>query len=121
MFSMGALLLAVGGLQFVSSVAAAIAYSSLLGAAAGMQGVVAGMIWAHYYGRTGLGRVQEPATMVMISAAALAPLPLAAFRQLSGDYTFGLLVTAVIPVLCAIMSCFFDQKRARCEAETVES
>jgi MFS family permease len=120
MFSMAALLLAVVVLQLVSTVAAAVAYSSLLGAAAGMQGVVAGMIWAHYYGRTGLGRVQGPATMVMISAAALAPLPLAAFRQLSGDYSLGLLVMAAIPVLCAIMSRFFDPKRARRDAETIE-
>lgn len=120
MSSMILLLLAVVGLQFVFTVAAAIAYSSLLGAAAGMQGVVAGMIWAHYYGRTGLGSVQGPATMVMISAAALAPLPLAAFHQLSGDYSLGLLVMASIPVACAVMSCFFDPKRARRDVEAVE-
>jgi hypothetical protein len=90
----------------------------LLGAAAGTQGVAAGMIWAHYYGRAGLGRVQGPATMVMISAAALAPLPLAAFRQLSGDYALGLLVMAAIPVACAVMTRFFDPERARRDAQT---
>ncbi|MGB3684175.1 MAG: hypothetical protein WA990_16980, partial [Rubrobacteraceae bacterium] len=84
----------------------------VVGAAAGIQGVVAGTIWAHYYGRHGLGRVQGPATMVMISAAALAPLPIAALRQFTGDYVLGLAAMAAIPVLCAIMLYFFDPKRA---------
>lgn len=121
MVSLGLLLAAVVGLQFVSTVPTAVAYSVLLGAASGSQGVVAGMIWAHYYGRNGLGRVQGPATMVMISAAALAPLPLAAFRQLSGDYSLGLLVMAAIPILCAIMARLFDPRRARRDAETVQA
>lgn len=121
MVSLGLLLLAVVGLQFVSALSTAIAYSGLLGAASGMQGVVAGMVWAHYYGRAGLGRVQGPATMVMISAAALAPLPLAAFRQLTGDYALGLLVMAAIPVACAVMARLFDPKRARRDAETIQT
>ncbi len=75
------------------------------------------MIWAHYYGRVGLGRVQGPATMVMISSAALAPLPLAAFRQLSGDYSLGLLIMASIPVACFVMTRLFDPERARRHAD----
>jgi MFS family permease len=121
MVSLGLLLAAVVGLQFVSTVPTAVAYSVLLGAAAGSQGVVAGMVWAHYYGRAGLGRLQGPATMVMISAAALAPLPLAAFHHLSGDYSLGLLVMAAIPIACAIMARLFDPERARRDAETVEA
>jgi len=115
--SLGLLLLAVVGLQFVSTLPTAVAYSAALGAAAGTQGVVAGMIWAHYYGRTGLGRVQGPATMVMISSAALAPLPLAALRQLSGDYSLGLLVMASVPVACFVMTRLFDPERARRHAD----
>lgn len=120
MASLGLLLLAVAGLQLVSTVPTAIAYSALLGAAAGTQGVVAGVIWAHYYGRAGLGRVQGPATMVMISAAALAPLPLAAFRELSGDYSLGLFVMGAIPVACAVMTRLFDPERALREAQSVQ-
>jgi MFS family permease len=115
--SLGLLLSAVVGLQFVSTLPTAIAYSAALGAAAGTQGVVAGMIWAHYYGRAGLGRVQGPATMVMISSAALAPLPLAAFRQLSGDYSLGLLIMASVPVACFVMTRLFDPERARRHAD----
>jgi MFS family permease len=117
---LGMLLIAILGLQFVSTLPAAIAYSAMLGAAAGTQGVVAGMIWAHYYGRTGLGAVQGPATMVMISSAALAPLPLAAFRQLSGDYSLGLLVMAAIPVACFALTRLFDPERARRHADAAQ-
>ena len=106
------LLAALVTLQFVSTPLTAALYSILLGAASGTQGIVAGVIWAHYYGRRGLGKVQGPATMVMISAAALAPLPLAAFRQLSGNYSLGLALMAAIPILCTIMGYFFDPKRA---------
>ncbi len=117
--SLGLLFLAVLLLQLVATPLMAAAYAAILGAASGMQGVAAGTIWAHYYGRQGLGKVQGPAAMVMISAAALAPLPLAVLRQLSGDYSSGLLLVAAIPVVCALMTCFFDPKRARREAETV--
>jgi hypothetical protein len=93
----------------------------MLGAAAGSQGVVSGMIWAHYYGRVGLGGLQGPATMVMISAAALAPLPLAALRQFSGGYSLGLMVTAVIPILCVAMTRYFDPERARRDMSDIQT
>jgi MFS family permease len=116
--SLTLLLLGVIGLQLASSPLLAAVYAAVVGSAAGMQGVVAGTIWAHYYGRRGLGKVQGPATMVMISAAALAPLPLAALRQFSGDYSLGLALMAIIPVICALMLYFFDPKRALRRLET---
>lgn len=115
--SLGLLLLGVVGLQVATTPLLASGYAAVVGAAAGIQGVVAGTIWAHYYGRHGLGRVQGPATMVMISAAALAPLPLAALRQFSGDYSLGLGLMAVIPVFCAALLYFFNPKRARRDLE----
>ena len=115
--SLGLLLLGVIGLQLASTPLLAAGYAAVVGSAAGIQGVVAGTIWAHYYGRHGLGRVQGPATMVMISAAALAPLPLAALRQFSGDYALGLGFMAAIPVFCALMLYFFNPKRARRDLE----
>jgi uncharacterized RDD family membrane protein YckC len=81
--------------------------------------VVNGVIWAHYYGRRGLGAVQGPATMVSISAAALAPLPLAALQQLFGGYALGLGVMAIIPVACALLATLFDPSRAKRHVEAV--
>ncbi len=118
--SMALLLVAILGLQLVSSPPTAIVYAAVIGSGGGFHGVVAGVAWAHYYGRRGLGKVQGPATMVMISAAALAPLPLAALRQFSGDYVLGLFVMASVPVLCTIMLYLFDPKKARREVEAVE-
>ncbi len=112
LLSQGLLLVALIILQFVSTPLTAVLYAVVLGAASGMQGVVAGVIWAHYYGRHSLGKIQGPATMVMISAAALAPLPLAAFRQFFGNYSLGLTFMVAIPILCAVMSYFFNPKRA---------
>jgi MFS family permease len=104
-------------LQVVDSPALAVLYAALLGASAGMQGVASGAIWAHYYGRHGLGRVQGPAAMLMISSAAIAPLPLAALQQLSGSYALGLGLFAIVPVICAVMLTRFNPKRAFREAE----
>lgn len=88
-------------LQFIASPLSATLYALLLGGAGGSQSVVGGVIWAHYYGRQGVGAVQGTAALVTISAAALAPLPLAALYQWSGNYTFGLAMLAGIPILCA--------------------
>ena len=118
--SMALLLAAVLGLQLVSSPLTAVVYALVLGAGAGFQGVVAGVVWAHYYGRRGLGKVQGPATMVMISAAALAPLPLAALRSFSGDYALGLATMACVPVACTAMLYLFDPKKARREIAAAE-
>lgn len=115
------LLIAVVGLQFVSSPALATVYALVLGSAGGIHGVVNGVIWAHYYGRHGLGAVQGPATMVSISAAALAPLPLAALQQLSGGYSVGLAVMAAIPVACALLATLFDPERAKRHVEAVRA
>ncbi|WP_047863998.1 MFS transporter [Rubrobacter aplysinae] len=117
--SLGLLLAAVVGLQFVSTPALATVYALVLGSASGIHGVVNGVIWAHYYGRRGLGAVQGPATMVSISAAALAPLPLAALYQLSGGYALGLGMMAVIPVACALLATLFDPHRAKRQVEAV--
>ena len=118
--SMALLLAAVLGLQLVYSPITAVLYSLVLGAGAGFQGVVAGVVWAHYYGRRGLGKVQGPATMVMISAAALAPLPLAALRSFSGDYVLALAVLAAVPIVCTIMLYLFDPDKARREIQATE-
>lgn len=107
------LLVALLMLQTVSTPLAATFYAAVLGASAGVQGVTAGAIWAYYYGRRELGTVQGPATMLMISGAALAPLPLAALHQTFTNYDLALWLTAAVPVVCAVMLTLFDPKRAR--------
>jgi len=102
---------AVWQLQWITTPGAAILYAVTLGSAAGVQSVTAGVTWAHYYGRRGLGRVQGAASMVMISAAALAPLPLAALHQWSGNYTLGLIVLLGIPIVCSVLAVFVSNRQ----------
>jgi MFS family permease len=92
---------AVASLQLVSDPASATLYAALLGACSGIQSVTNGVAWATYYGRRGLGRLQGSAAMVTISAAALAPLPLAAWQQAAGSYGPGLTALIAVPLLCA--------------------
>ena len=58
--------------------------------------------------------------MVMISAAALAPLPLAALRSFSGDYALALAVLASVPIVCTAMLYSFDPDKARREIQAAE-
>ena len=48
----------------------------------------------------------------MISSAPL--------RQLSGDYSLGLLMMAAIPVACAVMTRLFDPARTRRDVEALQ-
>jgi MFS family permease len=98
------LLAAVGILQVIATPLAAALYAATLGVSSGIAGVTAGVTWAHYYGRSGLGRVQGTATMVTISAAAIAPLPLALAHQVTGDYAPGLGLMAAVPILGAAVA-----------------
>lgn len=113
--SLGILLVALLELQLATTVLAAAVYAALLGLAQGLQGIVNGTAWAHFYGREGLGSVQGPATMVSISAAALAPLPLAALQQSTGGYATGLVLMGVVPVVCMLMLAAFRPERARAQ------
>jgi MFS family permease len=98
------MLLAIGQLQLMNTPVAAILYTVTLGAAGGIQGVTTGVVWAHYYGRHGLGKVQGTAAMINIASAALAPLPLAALQQATGSYRLGLTLMAALPVLCGMLA-----------------
>jgi MFS family permease len=116
--ALGLLLLA---LQLVRTPLGAVLYGLILGAAAGTQGVTVGVVWAHYYGRTGLGRIQGAAGLIMISAAAVAPLPLAALQAATGTYTLALWLFTLLPLLCAAILAAFRPPPAgaptRSEAE----
>lgn len=94
----GAMLVA----QLVASPLGAIGYACLLGAGSGMQSVVAGVTWAHYYGRRRLGAVQGPGAMVVAGGAAVGPLPLAALAAAMGGFGPSLAVLAVVPVAAIV-------------------
>ena len=90
----------------INSTFVAVLYVLIMGVANGAQHIVQGVIWAHYYGRHRLGRIQGPAMMMGICGSAVGPFPLALLHDVTGSYSFGLLVMTSLPVL-SLISVFF--------------
>lgn len=109
--SMVLLLAAMGWLQMVNSNLAAIAYVVILGISMAVAQTVSGVIWAFYYGREGLGRVQGSAMTVGIAGAAIGPLPLALLQATFDGFAAGLAAMAALPAL-AIVGVMFARPRA---------
>lgn len=95
---------AIGTLFVVASPLMAIVYAIMLGIASGVEPVIFGVVWAHYYGRSGLGRVQGAAGTVSIAGAALGPLPIAALQDSTGTFTAGIILMMAITAGCAVIA-----------------
>jgi MFS family permease len=99
----------------INSAWMAVVYVVGMGMTGGAQRIVQGVIWAHYYGRMGLGRVQGSAMMVGITGAAVGPLPLSLFHDLTGNYDLGVIVMGSLPVL-SILAITLGHPERRIEA-----
>lgn len=102
-FAMGMLLVVLALSLAVNSAWMAVVYVAAMGIAGGSQRIVQGVMWAHYYGRFGLGRVQGSAMMITITGAAIGPFPLAVFRDFTGTYQAGIIAMATLPVLSIVV------------------
>ena len=98
-FSMMALMATLGLAVMIDSLLLAVVYVVVMGISGGSYMIVQGTIWAHYYGRHGLGRVQGPAMTISVCASAIGPLPVAVFHSLTGTYTLAMLAMMVLPAL----------------------
>ncbi len=78
--------------QVISEPWMAFGYGLIFGIGSGMTMMVSRVVWAYYWGRHGLGRVQGSAMMVTIVGSALGPLLLATMRDRSTSYTPALLL-----------------------------
>jgi sugar phosphate permease len=101
-FNMATLLVALILVVAVDSVFMAVVYVLVMGVSGGAHHIVQGVIWAHYYGRNGLGRIQGSAMTINFGASAVGPLPLAIFHDLSGSYMTGMVVMMALPVLSVL-------------------
>ena len=97
----------------MNSAFVAVLYVIIMGVANGAQQIVQGVIWAHYYGRHKLGRIQGPAMTKGICGSAVGPFPLALLHDVTGSYTFGLLVMISLPVLSLISILFAHPTASR--------
>jgi MFS family permease len=101
-FNMATLLVALILVVAVDSVFMAVVYVLVMGVSGGAHTIIQGVIWAHYYGRHGLGRIQGSAMTINFCASAVGPLPLAIFHDLTGSYTLGMVVMMALPVLSVL-------------------
>ena len=104
-FSMATLVATLALAAVIDSLFVAVVYVVVMGVSGGSYTIVHGTIWAHYYGRIGLGRIQGPAMTISVCASAIGPLPLAVFHSLTGTYTLGVLVMMVLR-FCRWLCCF---------------
>ena len=98
-FSMATLMATLALGVVFNSIFVAVAYVAAMGISSGSYIIVHSTIWAYYYGRHGLGRVQGPAMTLSLCASAAGPLPLAVFQELTGTYTIGMLSMMVLPAI----------------------
>jgi MFS family permease len=103
-------------IQFVQSVAFAMAYGVLLGVTGGLMRTVRGVAWANYFGRRHLGSIMGIASPVLIGGSALGPMPLGVARDLFGSYHTTLAFMAFIPLVLAVASLSAKQPLRRPEA-----
>ena len=105
-FSMTTLMVTLALGVAINSLFVAVLYIVMMGISSGSYMIVHSTIWAHYYGRHGLGHVQGPAMTLSVCASAAGPLPLAVFQGLTGTYTFGMLGMMGLPVLSMLVLFF---------------
>ena len=98
-FSMTTLVATLALAVAINSLYVAVVYVAMMGISSGSYIIVHSTIWAHYYGRHGLGRIQGPAMTLSVCASAVGPLPLAMFQEFTGTYTLGMFAMMALPVL----------------------
>ena len=105
-FSMATLVATLALAVVINSLFAAVVYVVMMGVSSGSYIIVHGTIWAYYYGRRGLGRVQGPAMTISVCASAVGPLPLAVFQNLTGTYTLAMMAMMILPALSVAVLLF---------------
>jgi MFS transporter, OFA family, oxalate/formate antiporter len=88
------------------SVSMALFYGVALGATSGLQRAVSTVIWANYFGRRHLGSITGVTTTILVASSALGPMPFGIARDLLGSYNFVLNLTAIIPLVLAVVALF---------------
>lgn len=95
----------------------------LAGAAMGTaQGIYFGAshpIWARYFGRTHLGKIRGVLMTVNVGSSSLGPLLAGTTRDWSGDFQLSLILFAIMPIPCAVLS-WFANAPSKEQAESAE-
>lgn len=87
---------------FLYNVILAFSYGIVLGITFGLTRTVIGVVWAMYFGRQNLGTISGAGSTIMGIGAALGPLPFGYGRDLFGNYTAALMLTALLPFVLGL-------------------
>jgi len=81
-------------------------YGALFGLTMGFLMNSTTSIWPDYFGRKHLGSIRGVTQFSTMAAAAAGPLPLAIAFDVTDSYENGLIIFAIIPLLCAVAALF---------------
>ena len=85
----------------LTSVGMAYGFGVCMGVQGGLEMLVAGVIYANYFGRRHLGSIAGLASTLLVAASALGPMPIGVARDLLGSYGSVLHGFAILPLVLA--------------------
>ena len=97
----------------LTSVAMAYGFGVCMGLQGGLEMLVAGVIYANYFGRRNLGSIAGLASTLLVAASALGPMPIGVARDLLGQYDAVLHAFALLPLALAGACLFFGRPPGR--------
>ncbi|MGB0386570.1 MAG: MFS transporter [Ardenticatenaceae bacterium] len=95
----------------LSSPTIVLLYGVMIGLTSGLAGTIQSVIWANYYGRQNLGVISGVTATIGSAASGLGPLWFGVGRDLAGSYVPALLISAVIPLVLAVLVLFIRRPR----------
>ncbi len=84
--------------------ATVVAYSVLIGAAAGSIRTITATLLPRWFGTAHLGSIQGALTFLGVAASAIGPVALSVTRDLTGSYPPALLILGVLPAAAAVFA-----------------
>lgn len=99
--------LALIAVTFVTSVPLLVVYAVIFGLNNAFTMTLFGYLWPRYFGRKHLGRIQGTGQMVAVIGASVGPIPVSLAFDKFGDPTTTLWITAIYPVVVAIIAVIF--------------
>lgn len=91
------------------SIEMALGFGVVMGVASGLQMTIGGVVWAMYFGRRHLGSIAGAMATISVAASALGPMLFGIARDLMGNYTLVLTISAALPLGLSVVNLFFGQ------------
>ncbi len=73
-----------------------------LGVGGGCFGILTGIVWPRYFGRTHLGAISGLATSGIVIGSAAGPIAFSSLRDLTGTFAVPIIISTLVPILLAL-------------------